>query len=72
MKLLNNLLSKIPLNGYKSVIGVILTACGYFWADFPREELGDVSGLAQKVVEVGGQVLLVVGVIHKFVKAKVK
>jgi hypothetical protein len=72
LSIFNKLLSKIPGNGYKSFIGLILTACGYLWSDFPREELGDVSGLAQKIVEISGHVFLIVGILHKFIKAKLK
>ena len=69
--LLNNVLSKLPLNGYKAILGGVVTALYYTFPDLPKEELGKVSDLVAQLVGIAGQLYLVAGVIHKYVKAKI-
>jgi len=69
MTILNNFLSELPFNGAKTYIGVILSVFAYFYPDLPREEL---SNLLIEIIGSIGNVLLALGLIHKYVKAKKK
>lgn len=72
LNLLNKLLSKLPANNYKTIIGAVITGLCLLFPDFPKNDLGDVGSLVSKVISDVGQVILVVGVLHKFIKAKLK
>jgi hypothetical protein len=65
LTILNNILSKLPFNGKKSAIGFIGSLALYFWPDFPVPEL-------EKILEYGANIYLLLGVLHKYVKAKLK
>lgn len=58
--MLDKLLSKLPLDGYKTQIGWLL--------QFAPLVVPTLFGPAKDVVEKVGQVLLAVGVLHKAIK----
>ncbi len=73
VKILNDLLSKLPFNGKKSVVGVILSIIGYAFPDFPLNEgtvLAAVEAF-QKLSEYAGPIYLAIGLLHKWIKTKV-
>lgn len=69
---LNKILSKLPFNGKKTGIGVALSAILFFFPDFPLSELQIDQVIADclKIAEYFGNLYVVLGVLHKWVKAK--
>ena len=65
LELFNKLLSKLPLNGKKSIVGALLAAL--VWA-FPHFPLGQEH--LEKIVEYSGYFYLIVGLLHKWIKSK--
>lgn len=65
LALLNRLLSKVPGNGKKTIIGIVLSAIALAWPDFPLSE-----GHVNQVLEAVGTLYLIVGLLHKWIKAK--
>lgn len=61
ISILDKLLSKLPGNGWKSVVGFILTYIPFVFPGFP-------VGTAQTLIEQIGEVLLTLGILHKAVK----
>lgn len=62
---LNKLFSKLPFNGKKTGIGLALSAIAFFLPDFPVNEVQ-----VTKVLEAFGIIYTVLGIIHKYIKAK--
>jgi len=73
LDLLNKILSKLPFNGKKTGIGLVLSALMFFFPDFPLGEaqIDEVVKSFLKIVELGGNIYLVLGVLHKWIKTKV-
>ena len=61
---LNDILSKLPLNGKKSVIGVISSVLLFALPDFPIAELN-------KLLEALALGYASAGLLHKYVKKKI-
>jgi hypothetical protein len=72
LNFLNKILAILPFNGKKTGIGVVLSALAYFFPDFPLGEaqIDEVIKSALKIFEYGGNIYLVLGVLHKYIKAK--
>lgn len=70
LSILNELLKKLPANGYKTIIGTIITGFYYLFPDFPKEQIGQAGELLSQIFGIGGQLYLVLGVLHKWVKTK--
>lgn len=62
---LNKLLSKLPFNGKKTGIGIVLSIIAFFLPDFPINEVE-----VTKVLEAFGVIYAVLGVIHKYIEIK--
>jgi hypothetical protein len=71
-KTINNILSKLPFNGSKTGIGLVVTVLGLFFPGLPlgESEIQDVIQSLATIVEALGNIYLVVGVLHKYIKAK--
>ena len=70
---INQLLSKLPFNGKKTGIGVALSAILFFFPDFPLAEtqIDKIIADGLKIVEYFGNLYVIIGVLHKYIKAKV-
>jgi len=73
LKVLNDILAKLPFNGKKTGIGIVLSAIFYFFPDFPLQEnqIDEVIKSALKLVEYGSNIYVVLGILHKYIKAKI-
>lgn len=64
LTIINELLKKLPFNGSKTIIGLVSSIVLYFLPDFPIAEL-------QKFLEYLSSAYLVLGLLHKYIKAKI-
>lgn len=64
MTIINEILKKLPFNGGKTIIGLVSSIALYFLPDFPIAEL-------QKVLEYLSGAYLALGLLHKYIKAKI-
>lgn len=73
LDLFNKVLSKLPANGKKTYIGIVVSLLALLFPDFPLNEtqIDEVIKSFLKIVELGGNIYLVLGVLHKWIKAKV-
>lgn len=73
LQYLSKILAILPFNGKKTAIGAVLSAVFFFFPDFPLGEaqIDEVVKSFLKIVEYGGNIYLVLGVLHKWIKAKI-
>lgn len=67
LSIANKILSALPGNGKKTLIGGLVSIAVLFFPDFPVNEAD-----AHKVIESLGFLYLIAGLLHKYVKAKLK
>jgi hypothetical protein len=74
LKYLNDLLKLLPFNGKKTIIGIVLSLVAVVFPDFPLNEshLTDFINAIYKISEYFGPIYLVIGLLHKWIKAKQK
>ena len=72
LKILNKILAILPFNGKKTGIGVVISALAFFFPDFPLGEaqIDEVVRSFLQIIELGGNIYLVLGVLHKWIKSK--
>jgi hypothetical protein len=72
LKILNKILAILPFNGKKTGIGVVISALAFFFPDFPLGEaqIDEVVKSFLQIIELGGNIYLVLGVLHKWIKSK--
>jgi hypothetical protein len=70
---LDKILKALPFNGKKTGIGLAISVIAIFFPDFPiTEELGaDLLNTITKIIELGGNAYLILGLLHKWIKTKV-
>lgn len=73
LKYLNKILAILPFNGKKTAIGAILSAVLFFFPDFPigEAEVDKVVKSFLSILEHGSNIYLVLGLLHKYIKAKI-
>lgn len=74
LKILNKALSYLPFNGKKSLVGLILSLIAIVFPDFPLEEshINGVINAFHSITEFLGPIYLVIGLLHKWIKAKAR
>ena len=66
LSIFDDILAKLPGNGRKTLIGGLISAVLFFFPDFPLNE-----DLAGQLAQSFGVVYLALGLLHKWIKARI-
>lgn len=67
---LNKILSKIPLNGKKTITGILVSVVVLIFPDFPQDTFSQAIELIIQIIGLLGNLLTLIGLLHKWVKIK--